>query len=428
MHYRPLQPSMSLTLPAPEQDQSIGDVLITGLESTVVDDDIDAVFSRPTVDSSAFEPEPVIRDLAFPSTIGTVTPEASLVVLPGQYRGEQDPTTGQQILYTRVAGKVFYPPAPPAAAGGLGIQSADAERPFFRRVEGVRNATSVRFEVEVAPAEYVLVLYHVPAAPGATSVWKSLELTQDAGGIWTGTATPETEVGEFFVQAVSADGLVGAARGKGFDFLPRDGDVTRPTIDITVPTSGQEFEVGEVVSAEYTCSDEDGGSGIAVCTAWDPVGQVAVSDQLDTSGGPRSFSVRAVDHAGNETIATVTYGAGYAFDGFFEPVRNPPIINEMKAGRTIPVKFRLHDADGPISDTAAVTHIVVRKSSVCTKTATAEPIADDTTASSTAGLRYDAREDQFVFTWQTDRKAKGCFELEVATADGAKHVAWFKLT
>jgi alpha-tubulin suppressor-like RCC1 family protein len=427
MHYRPLQPSMSLTLPEPDTDQAIGDVLITGLESTVVDGDIDAVFSRPTVDSSAFEPEPVIRDLAFPSTIGTVTPEASLVVMPGQYRGEEDPTTGQQILYTQVEGKVFYPPAGPTPAGGLGIQSADTERPFFRRVEGVRNATSVLFEVEVDPAAYVLVLYHQPTAPGGTSVWKSLELVQGAGGIWTGTATPGEEVGEFFVQAVSADGLVGSARGKGFDFLPRDGDMDPPTIEITVPTSGQEFEVGEVVSAEYTCSDEDGGSGIALCTAWDPVNQVEVSDQLDTSGGPRTFTVRAVDHAGNETIETVNYGAGYAFEGFFDPVKNPTVINEMKAGRSIPVKFRLSDADGPITDTAAVTHIIVRKSSVCTKTASAEAVEGEV-AGSTAGLRYDPGAEQFVFTWQTDRKTKGCFELELMTNDGAKHVAWFKLT
>ena len=416
VHYRPLQPSMQLTLPAPGQDQAIGDVLITGLTSDTVPL-TDPVFVRPTVDSSEFEPEPNIRNLGFPSTIGTVTPEASLIVLPGQYRGDEvASSTGQQILHTDVTGKVFYPD------DGGGAPATDAARPFFRKVDGLRQVNSVFFEVEVDPAEYVLVLYRQPG----TGVWGSLELTRDGDGVWRGSVSPQDQVLEFFVQAVSADGLVGAARGKGFDFVPRLGDIEAPTIDITVPAPGQTFAVDEVVSAQYTCADEEGGTGIDVCTAWDPVLEQPTSDLLDTSPGVRTFSVYARDTAGNEHVETVTYGAGYAFEGFFEPVKNPPVVNEMKAGRSIPLKFRLSDANGVVGDTAVIEHVVVRASSVCGNGAPSDPI-EDVPTESTAGLTYDAANQQFVYTWATDKKGKGCFEVEVKTVDGATYVAWFKL-
>jgi hypothetical protein len=53
----------------------------------------------------------------------------------------------------------------------------------------------------------------------------------------------------------------------------------------------------------------------------------------------------ATDNGGNTASAigsyTVTAGGGFTFSGFFQPVENPPTINQVNAGRGIPVKFSL---------------------------------------------------------------------------------------
>ena len=58
--------------------------------------------------------------------------------------------------------------------------------------------------------------------------------------------------------------------------------------------------------------------------------------------GPGSKSLTGEDHAGNQTTVSCAYLVRYAFLGFGQPI--PP--TSIKAGSTIPVKFRLGDASG----------------------------------------------------------------------------------
>jgi hypothetical protein len=55
------------------------------------------------------------------------------------------------------------------------------------------------------------------------------------------------------------------------------------------------------VTPAFTCTDA-GGSGVASCTA------AAAIDT--TSIGPKTFTVTAVDNAGNTSTASVTYAVG----------------------------------------------------------------------------------------------------------------------
>ena len=36
----------------------------------------------------------------------------------------------------------------------------------------------------------------------------------------------------------------------------------------------------------------------------------------------------------------------FNFTGFFQPVDNPPVMNQMNAGRAVPIKFRLNGNQG----------------------------------------------------------------------------------
>jgi len=80
-------------------------------------------------------------------------------------------------------------------------------------------------------------------------------------------------------------------------------DTTAPSIALTTPAQGAEYALGQQVSADYSCADEPGGSGLASCT-----GTVAAGSPVDTASlGEKSFTVDAADHAGNPATKTVTY-------------------------------------------------------------------------------------------------------------------------
>jgi len=79
-------------------------------------------------------------------------------------------------------------------------------------------------------------------------------------------------------------------------------DTTPPAITITTPANGATYNVGQTVSASYSCSDT-GGSGLVACN-----GPVADGAPIDTAtAGTKTFTVSAADGAGNPATATRTY-------------------------------------------------------------------------------------------------------------------------
>ena len=80
-------------------------------------------------------------------------------------------------------------------------------------------------------------------------------------------------------------------------------DGTSPTATITAPVDGARVVRGQALTADFACADESGGSGLASCT-----GDVADGAALPTGTlGAFTFSVTAVDNAGNTKVATVDY-------------------------------------------------------------------------------------------------------------------------
>lgn len=114
---------------------------------------------------------------------------------------------------------------------------------------------------------------------------------------------------------------------------------------------------------------------------------------------------------------SATGSASYRFDGFYPPVAMPPAINEVNAGQTIPVKWRLTDAQGvPIDDPASF--VGVSSYPVDCATLAGDPgAAVVEPAPGASGLQYQGS-GHWQFNWKTSKSYEGtCRAMFVAFDD-----------
>jgi hypothetical protein len=463
-HYRPIQPATTQELPAPPAGTQVGDLWFTDLVSLPDEAALNPVFSMPTVDNGAFSPEPLIKHVDFPVSLGTVTPRGSVALFPGQFRSDDSiPGTGTQLRFSSMTYKVFYP------------STVDAARPVFTQVDATSTGAGTQFRVGATDAQNVGVLYRQVGH----SDWVTTMLTQLSPGVWVGSVG--VQVQEYLVQAVN-DGRVGTTRAKGVDYVPsptpvttttvaptptgtppwfrqpvvvdvagggyqgsvdgapfaalpltistdgvhrvdiRSGptvlttlavpiDQTAPTVTITSPGPGS-AGLAPALSAGFTCNDLT--SGIASCTALDP---------LDNSPGTHTYRVKAVDRAGNETTATATYqGTTYTFKGFFSPVDNAPTLNVVQPGSNVPLKFRLLVDGKVVTTTASIASITVTQLASCAAGAGASTVP----SAVPGGVRYNAEDQIFQYNWKTPKRSTGCQQLTFTFDNGTSKYALFR--
>jgi hypothetical protein len=171
------------------------------------------------------------------------------------------------------------------------------------------------------------------------------------------------------------------------------------------------------LTVEVTANDNCSGSAVTVTQT------PAANTPLGL--GTTTVTLHVTDAIGNEATCTATLTSIYGWNGFFPPVDNTPVLNRVKAGSAIPVKFSLGCYQGlnifasgyPLSGTMQ-----------CDSN---DPI-DDIEATVNAGgssLTYDATANQYIYVWKTDKSWAGtCRQLTVKLADGTSHYAFFNFT
>ena len=100
------------------------------------------------------------------------------------------------------------------------------------------------------------------------------------------------------------------------------------------------------------------------------------------------------------------------------------VVNTVKGGSTVPLKFRVYDRGVEQRSTAIVS--AIRSASVpCSSTATQDAVEE--TVSSASALRYDTTAGQFVQNWKTPTDAGTCYRVTLTTVDDSSVSALFKL-
>jgi hypothetical protein len=80
-------------------------------------------------------------------------------------------------------------------------------------------------------------------------------------------------------------------------------DNAPPSITIATPANGSTFTLGQRVNANFSCADDQFGTGVASCN-----GTVANGAPIDTASvGTKTFKVDATDVVGNSASRTTTY-------------------------------------------------------------------------------------------------------------------------
>jgi hypothetical protein len=197
-------------------------------------------------------------------------------------------------------------------------------------------------------------------------------------------------------------------------------DITAPVVNLTCPAAP--VVLGSAAAATWSASDETNGSGLA--TAAD--GSIG----LDTSSvGAKTVTVpagTATDVAGNASVeASCSYSVVYDWSGFLSPIDTGDVVNSVKAGSSVPVKFSLAGSQGqeilaPNSPTIEF--------GPCSSSDEVDAI-EQTAAAGASGLSYDADSDVYTYVWKTAKSWTGkCGTLTVQLADGTTHTALFSFT
>jgi hypothetical protein len=132
------------------------------------------------------------------------------------------------------------------------------------------------------------------------------------------------------------------------------------------------------------------------------------------------------DSAGRFASAEL-YAPGpiFSFEGFFNPIDNPPILNKANAGQAIPVKWRVTDMDGqPVSDPASFVSITSYRVLCETLEAESANIVDEYAAGS-LGLQY-LGDGWWQFNWKTPKTYAGqCRIMKLTLSDQKEYTASF---
>ena len=151
-------------------------------------------------------------------------------------------------------------------------------------------------------------------------------------------------------------------------------DKTAPVISITTPPNGIVYQLGQSANAVYGCSD--GRSGILSC-----VGTTANGSAVDTStGGSKTFTVNAVDLAGNSSIVTNVYSVNVP-----APIPpNPP--TNLTATATSATQVNLAWSDNSTNETGFKIERCLQQGKSCTNYSEIAQVGANVRAFSSTGL------------------------------------------
>jgi len=193
-------------------------------------------------------------------------------------------------------------------------------------------------------------------------------------------------------------------------------DITPPQITInSLINDGNSFYFGTIPPAP-TCTAQDVLSGIN--------GNCSVTG-YQTGVGTHQIQFSASDLAGNTNTITIHYQIlPWSMLGFYPPVDMNGIVNTVKGGSTVPLKFQVFSGSIEKTSTSDISSFTQNTISCSALVGNPEDAIEITTNDLT-GLKYTG--GQFHANWKTPKSPNTCWKVKVVTIDGSSLSAFFKL-
>jgi hypothetical protein len=305
------------------------------------------------------------------------------------------------------------------ASDGLGNQTATCT---YTDAGGLTETVTATYSI-YDPSAPTIGHTLVPASPDGDNGWyrSDVSLTwnvgepespnslQKTGCVDQNITSDQTET-TYSCSATSAGGSSGPVS------VSIKRDATPPTVALVGgPANGASYYFGSVPAAP-------------TCTASDSLSDLAAACSVSgysSAVGPHTVTASATDNAGNSASASSSYTVlAWTLSGFYSPVDMNSVVNTVKGGSTVPLKFEVFAGATELTATSVV-HSFVQTRITCDTSATLDEIEVTTTGGTS--LRYDATAGQFIQNWQTAKQAGACYRVTMTTQDGSSLVALFKL-
>ncbi len=308
----------------------------------------------------------------------------------------------------------------PYASDGIGAQTASCS---YTDAGGLTASSAVTYGIidPTAPAlSYVLD----PATPNASGWYTgnvSLKWTvsePESPNSLVKTGCVDQSIAQDQVATTYSCSATSAGGSAAQQNVTIKRDATAPTniaFNSDVAADGARYFPNNVPTGTG-CTADDATSGLASC----------VVSGRSTDVGTHTIIATATDNAGNSSTATRTYSVRVlTLSGFFQPVDMGGVVNTVKNGSTVPLKFTVGDEGVAQTSTSVVSAFTQREVSCGTLSGASDDVEFVTTGGTS--LRYDATAGQFVQNWQTPKKLGACYTATVTMIDGSKISANFKL-
>jgi hypothetical protein len=154
-----------------------------------------------------------------------------------------------------------------------------------------------------------------------------------------------------------------------------------------------------------------------------PLAATVSAPAVTSAVGSKTVSLTGADVAGHTRAASCAYDVTYMFGGFQSPVDEGGVLNLVKAGRAIPLEWRLTDASGSPVTTLAAASVTVQ-SLDCAAGSTID-LVEETTAGG-SGLR-NLGDGYYQLNWKTPSPyANSCKTIRLNLGEGIVRTARFE--
>jgi hypothetical protein len=224
-------------------------------------------------------------------------------------------------------------------------------------------------------------------------------------------------LGEGASQSISGTATDAAGNTKADTASGISIDEAAPSVGLVGgPADGTTYYFGFVPAAP-TCNASDLLSGLD--------GTCSVTGYSNAIG-THTVTATATDLAGNQNTATATYTvSAWTLTGFYQPVDMGGVLNTVKGGSTVPLKFELFAGPTELTDTTLISSFTATKIN-CISGAPTDAVETLATTGGTS-LRYDTTGGQFIQNWKTPTVKGACYAATMTALDGSSITALFQI-